>query len=91
MNQYRTFQNGHALNSLNKPIQTPEARLGVGGGEELAPLPHVVVYPNLPKIATIPDLQTASYEQASIDGFGEQVKQGDFPMTLYYGNAIEGV
>lgn len=91
MNAYRQFTNQQAFQMINKSIHLPIASLGIGVGEELAPLPHIVEYPNPIKQGMLPDLNTASYENASIDGYAEPIDQSLFPMTLYYGNSIEGV
>lgn len=91
MNFYRDLINRQAMQSLEKTVYTPDARLGIGTGEELAPLPNIVEYPNPLKNSVMPDLNSASIEQATIDGYAEPVNVKDFPMTLFYGNSIEGV
>jgi hypothetical protein len=89
-NGYHNMSKGHALNQLNKRVSLPEARLGIGEGELLSPLPNIVEYPQVMKAPTVPDLLSSSIEQATIDGQGKIFSEEDFPKTHYIGDTIGG-
>jgi hypothetical protein len=90
MNGYHNMSKSHALNQLNKTVYLPETRLGIGQGENLAPLPNIVEYPHIMKQPTVPDLSTSSIEQATIDGQGKIFSEEDFPKTHFIGDTIGG-
>lgn len=91
MNGYRTLCNQQALQALDKEVYIPNARLAIGSGEELAPQNPTVHYPNLAKAPIMPDINSVSYERATIDGFANPVTDNDFPKENYFGEAIGGI
>lgn len=88
---YRSLINEQAMRSLEKTVYHPETRLGVGHGEELAPLPNIVSYPHVFPAVVMPDPNHRSIEQATIDGYNDPVTDKDFPKSLYYGEALGGI
>jgi hypothetical protein len=91
MKGIRQLYNNQAMQLLNKRVSIPDAALAIDSGEELAPLPAMVVYPQTIKAPTMPDISNVNYERASIDGYAEPIKESDFPKTYYFGDAIGGM
>lgn len=81
--------NIHALNHLSKPVEIPDAALGVSDAEKHDPVEGVVKYPTgLQKQVIQPELATKSYEFSQIDGFADPINEKDFPSSHFMGDAI---
>lgn len=83
--------NAHAYNRLLKVVEIPDARIGVGEGEHLAPVEMAVKYPHAAKKIMEPELATQSYELSQIDGFSEPLSQKDFSNDSFYGDSLSPV
>lgn len=85
----RTY-NIHALNHITKPVEFPDAALGVSDAEKHDSVDGVVKYPttHLNKSITEPELATQSYELTQIDGFSDPITEKNFPSAHFMGDAI---
>lgn len=88
---FHKVYNAHAFNRLSKPVEFPDAQLGVGEGESLAPVNNAVKYPHKLKSVTQPELAHQSYELAQIDGFSDPLSVEDFPKEIFYGDSLSPV
>lgn len=87
---HKTY-NAHAFNHLIKSVEFPDAQLGVGEGESLAPVLDAVKYPYIQPKLIQPELATQSYELTQIDGFSEPLSQKDFVNESFYGDSLSPV
>ena len=85
---YHYLNNAHAFKRLNKPVAFPDAKLGIGDGEDLTPQESRIKYPQIMKKPVMPDIDHASYELTQIDGFSNPLSQKDFPSEFYFGDPL---
>lgn len=88
---YHKQNNIHALKSLLKRVDVPNAALAIAEGETLAPQHNKVHYPYIRKLVTEPDISKASYELTQIDGFADKLNLDDFRGEGFFGSPIGGV
>jgi hypothetical protein len=85
---YNQIKNGIAFQALNVPPDIPDARLGVGNGETLAPLDMKIEYQPQKFYVVVPSLANASVEQTTLDGGGPPVDPSKYPNDFYFGDVI---
>ena len=84
------YQNDHhALKSLARVVYQPMAQLAIEHGEELSPLGMKVIYNPQKQYIVVPDLNSAAYENAAIDGQRIMVSESDFPKEDYFGEPLD--
>ena len=77
---YRTMQNGHAVRSIDAPIEVPSKNLGVFTDEVLYSVP-LLLYKNVNLRAYTPVVATGAqlpYEKTALNGKGDGVELEDF-------------
>ena len=71
-----------------RPAHMPEARMGIGAGERLEPLPLPISREHKVQSVKLTLDAARTMDQTAHQGRGEQVSQSDFPMTGYIGEGI---
>ncbi|MFE5317025.1 hypothetical protein [Bacillus cereus] len=91
MEGYHLQNRVHALQELSRPVELPDAQLGIGDAEELRPTHANFIYPMVPKEALIDKVTNMSIEKATVDLNGNQVDEENFPKNHYFGDPIGGL
>lgn len=84
MNYMRGFQS----KIISKNVQHPNISLGIQEAEKLSNVSKIK-YPNIIQMkATIPDLESESYERTQIDGYSRPLTSTDFQNTGQLGASV---
>jgi hypothetical protein len=87
-NGYQRTFNNHAMNVLARPINIPDAALGIGSAEVTKSVPLLVSY--TPQMKAPELVPVKSIDDTFVKTQGQGLQISSFINTGYYGEAIGG-
>lgn len=87
-NGYHRIFNNIGLNALDRGIHIPDAALGIGFAENLAPVPLLASFQPIMKAPEPSAVESIEDTKAKLTG--SLIKKDTFSFTPYYGDALGG-